>query len=71
MRRNLLAADRVYLRPMSPLDAVGSYPTRFTLTPRGGIVSVALSLRFLLVAVSNCLSLRCPDFPRITEVTRD
>jgi len=30
---------------------------------RGGIVSVALSLELPLVAVSNCHSLRCPDFP--------
>jgi hypothetical protein len=29
----------------------------------GGIVSVALSLGFPPVAVSNCLSLCCPDFP--------
>ena len=27
---DLLAADRVYLLRMSPYDAVGSYPTRFT-----------------------------------------
>jgi hypothetical protein len=30
---DLLAADRVYLLHMSPYDAVGSYPTHFTLTP--------------------------------------
>lgn len=29
---DLLAADRVYLLHMSPYDAVGSYPTLFTLT---------------------------------------
>jgi len=29
---DLLAADRVYLLHMSPYDAVGSYPTHFTLT---------------------------------------
>ena len=29
---SLLAADRVYLLHMSPYDAVGSYPTHFTLT---------------------------------------
>jgi hypothetical protein len=60
-----LAADRVYLFATSPLQNVGSYPTLFTLIPinRDGIVSVALSLGFPPVAVSNCLSLRCPDFP--------
>lgn len=42
---------------------VSSYLTHFTLTKNGGIVSVALSLRFLSVAVSNCRSLYCPDFP--------
>ncbi len=30
---------------------------------RGSFVSVALSLELPLVAVSDCLSLRCPDFP--------
>jgi len=30
---------------------------------QGGIVSVALSLELPLVAVSNCHSLCCPDFP--------
>jgi len=63
-----LAADRVYLFTTSPRQTVGSYPTLFTLTWRseataGGIVSVALSLGFPSVAVSNCHSLRCPDFP--------
>lgn len=29
---DLLAADRVYLLHVSPRDAVGSYPTPFTLT---------------------------------------
>ena len=52
---NLLAADRVYILRMSPCAAVGSYPTRFTLTPKGGFVSVALSLRLPAVAVNNCL----------------
>ena len=76
---DLLAADRVYLLHMSPYDAVGSYPTHFTLTSkylaepnelnlartfkRGGIVSVALSLGSPPVAVSNCRVLCCPDFP--------
>lgn len=35
------------------------HPYRLT----GGIVSVALSLGLPPVAVSDCLSLRCPDFP--------
>ena len=62
---DLLAAGRVYLLHMSPYDAVGSYPTHFTLTSpaltsceatplRGGFVSVALSLGLLPVAVNNC-----------------
>jgi len=46
---------------------MGSYPTLFTLTEEasfpGGIVSVALSLKLPLVAVSNCLALCRPDFP--------
>lgn len=29
---HLLAADRVYLFAASPLQTVGAYPTRFTLT---------------------------------------
>lgn len=29
----------------------------------GGVVSVALSLGLLPVAVSNCLAMCCPDFP--------
>jgi hypothetical protein len=33
---DLLAADRVYLLHVSPHDAVGSYPTHFTLTPVKG-----------------------------------
>lgn len=50
---------------MSPLSAVGSYPTRFTLTlyKQSGFVSVALSLGLPPVAVSDCLALCCPDFP--------
>lgn len=52
---DLLAAGRVYLLRMSPCDAVGSYPTHFTLTPcGGGFVSVALSLGFPPVAVNDC-----------------
>ncbi len=44
----------------------GLLPHSFHLCPagwRGSLVSVALSLRLLSVAVSNCRSLRCPDFP--------
>ena len=66
MRLICLAADGVYLLPVSPPVTVGSYPTRFTLTLRkspGGIVSVALSLRLPSVAASNCLALCRPDFP--------
>ena len=66
MYKRILAADRVYLSSVSPRSTVGSYPTRFTLTPQqvqGGFVSVALSLESLPVAVNNCLALRCPDFP--------
>jgi len=63
-----LAADRVYLWCTSPYAIVGSYPTRFILASvRGGFVSVALSLGSPPVAVSDCHSLCCPDFPR-TEV---
>src|SRR5687768_13999112 len=39
------------------------HPYPFYRSIRGGIVSVALSLGFPPVAVSNCLSLCCPDFP--------
>ena len=63
----LLAASRVYLASQSPAKPVGSYPTLFTIAfPFTGIscvVSVALSLRLLLVAVSNCFALCRPDFP--------
>ena len=41
---------------------VGTLAT-FSPTSRGSFVSVALSLRSPLVAVSNCRILRCPDFP--------
>ena len=67
--RQSLAADRVYLSPMSPWSTVSSYLTPFTLTftrlaaRTGGIVSVALSLGSPPVAVSNCRILCCPDFP--------
>jgi len=54
---------------MSPYDAVGSYPTHFTLTLAGGFVSVALSLGFPPVAVSNCRILRCPDFPLVFKAS--
>jgi hypothetical protein len=37
--------------------------TRLLQRREGGFVSVALSLRLPSVAVSNCPSLRCPDFP--------
>jgi hypothetical protein len=72
LRSHLLAADRVYLLPTSPPGAVGFYPTRFTLAERnapGCFVSVALSLGLLPVAVSNCHSLRCPDFPPALQAT--
>lgn len=44
----------------SPQRTVGFYPTRFTssgsdVSRAGCVVSVALSLKLLLVAVSNCL----------------
>ena len=52
---------------MSPWYAVGSYPTRFIFSrdiiSQGSFVSVALSLEFPLVAVSDCHTLCCPDFP--------
>ena len=54
---------------MSPYDAVGSYPTHFTLTLAGGFVSVALSLGFPPVAVSNCRILYCPDFPLVFKAS--
>jgi hypothetical protein len=68
---DLLAAGRVYLHPMSPWNAVSSYLTRFILTPKGGIVSVALSLELPPVAVSDCHTLRCPDFPLTSKDTSD
>lgn len=63
----LLAAGRVYLSYQSPGRTVGFYPTLFTSSyppvTDGCVVSVALSLEFPPVAVSNCLPLCCPDFP--------
>ena len=59
----LLAANRVCLRYLSPDNAVGSYPTRFTFSLKGSFVSVVLSLRLRAVAVSNYRILCCPDFP--------
>ena len=35
---DLLAAGRVYLLHMSPYDAVGSYPTHFTLTSEEAVL---------------------------------
>ena len=61
-----LAADRVYLCCTSPCTTVGFYPTRFIFALRytqGSFVSVALSLGLPPVAVSDCPSLCCPDFP--------
>lgn len=71
----LLAADRVYRFMQSPAQNVSSYLTRFilALTPcgaAGGMVSVALSLKLLPVAVSNCLPLCGPDFPPILSYRR-
>ncbi len=65
----LLAAGGVYLPDMSPCQTVSSYLTRFALTKPepGGIVSVALSLSFRPVAVSDRPVLCCPDFPLVTE----
>ena len=70
-KTHLLAADRVYLFLTSPPGTVGSYPTRFTFTHEGSFVSVALSLGLPPVAVSDCLSLRCPDFPPLSERLAD
>ena len=67
---DLLAADRVYLLHMSPYVAVSSYLTRFTLTPKGGLVSVALSLELPPVAVNDCRALCCPDFPLTNKSKR-
>lgn len=71
-----LAADGVYLLPKSPVGAVGFYPTRFTLTLAGGIVSVALSLglgnpvfsrgnkiTYSWLPLATVIALCCPDFP--------
>jgi hypothetical protein len=41
---DLLAAGRVYLLHMSPYDAVGSYPTHFTLTSPTEMVEAVLFL---------------------------
>ena len=41
---DLLAADRVYLLHMSPYDAVGSYPTHFTLTSFTEVIKAVLFL---------------------------
>jgi hypothetical protein len=63
----LLAANRVYHLRMSPYVAVSFYLTLFTFSASastdGSIVSMALSLEFPPVAVSNCPSLCSPDFP--------
>jgi hypothetical protein len=70
---HLLAAGRVYRLPASPLVDTSSYLARFTLAARqpklisGSFVSVALSLGSPPVAVSDCLSLCCPDFPLLDE----
>ena len=68
MFASLLAAGRVYLCVQSPARTVGSYPTLFTIASPFGfscVVSVALSLKLLPVAVSNCLTLCRPDFPLV------
>ena len=41
---DLLAAGRVYLLHMSPYDAVGSYPTHFTLTCYTEVLKAVLFL---------------------------
>ena len=60
----LLAADRVYLLLRVTTSSCELLPHSFhPYLRRGGTVSVALSLRFPSVAVSNCRVLHCPDFP--------
>ena len=44
-------------------------PVPPNLSMRGGFVSVALSLGFPPVAVSNCRILRCPDFPLVFKAS--
>lgn len=63
---DLLAVNRVYLHAMSPWNAVGFYPTRFTFSPLawGSFVSVALSLGSPPVAVSDCY---CPILPGLSS----
>ena len=46
---------------------MGSYPTLFTITLSGSIVSVVLSLSLRTVAVSDYLALCCPDFPLVRQ----
>ena len=56
---------------MSPQANASSYLARFTLTLAGGLVSVALSLRLPLVAVSNCLFLVLPGLSSTPLGCRD
>ncbi len=44
-------------------------PLPYGVKPSGSFVSVALSLGFPPVAVSNCLSLCCPDFPLVLDTS--
>ncbi len=60
------ACHHVWLWALAPLfSALPPHVFKDTSskTHTGGVVSVALSLGSPPVAVSNCLSLRCPDFP--------
>lgn len=51
-----------------PENAVGSYPTFSPLPGKpGGMLSVALSVGFLLPAVGRRAALRSPDFPPLTR----
>jgi len=65
---DLLAAGRVYLLHMSPYDAVGSYPTHFTLTPPIEMVEAVLFLwhfpyGYPRLPLTTAIILCCPDFP--------
>ncbi len=63
-RSSKLAPRRVFHASSVTRRAVSSYLAVSPLPAKaGGILSVALSLGSPRVAVSNCASLRCSDFP--------
>ena len=67
---DLLAAGRVYLLHMSPYDAVGSYPTHFTLTSEEAVLFLwHFPYGHPRLPLTTAIILCCPDFPLVFKAS--